>query len=296
MKSKWVIVVSVCLCLFLSSVVRAEEIGNTLSVKDTRVTRPVGETRNAYTIHSSDIPDNWSWSEAQAVGQQVLEFLDDRLEIGARRTRFSLDTTQSPGTDREIPGNTFLGNLTRIEGEQDDSFKLFITVLPIPYAGLQLTWDGVEARAWNWNTGTSDGTVEASGRILSLLVQYPNRTRFTPYATLGRMSWDADFHEDPWWNYGFSSPESYRSSGSPGRSQNGLQRYITTSINEGSVKSLGLAVRILDYLSADFTYRTVSVNVDASYYRKLGGVSELRRTGNFPLNHSSYAVGLKYVF
>lgn len=237
-----------------------------------------------------------TWSGVRDAGQQALHFLKGRLEIGLAVSRFSLDTTDAPGTDREIPGNTFLGNVTWIEEAQDSSPNLLINVMPIPYVGAQLTWGRVEARTWNWNTLLSDGTVEGSGPILSLLLRYPNATRFMPYAAIGKTHWDFTFNEDPYWRYGYSSPESYAQAGSPGRSRNGLQRIINVSGSDGTVLCFGLGIRILDCLSADFAYRTTEVETAAEYYRRLGGVSELRRTGGFPLEHSSYSGGLKYVF
>jgi hypothetical protein len=235
-------------------------------------------------------------AQGTITGDEILELLAGRLEIGLRMTTFDLDTTTSRGVDRNVPGDTFLGNLTRIDEEQSSTPKLFFVVMPHPYVGVELAWDGVEARTWNVNNEESDGKVCASGPIFSLVGRYPNETRFTPFASLGYTFWDADFDEDGWWRYGFGSSESYIAAGRPGNTVNGIERRISVSIDNGVVWTAGCSVSIIDHLSADVIIRSVDVSVDAAFYRTVGAETELRRTGGFPLDHVSYGLGVKYVF
>ena len=233
---------------------------------------------------------------ASAGDHSLATYLAGRVRIGTRSTAFSLDQTESKGVNRE-KGETFLGNIARIEEEQNYApTRVHLDVLILPWMGVELAWDGVEARTWNANNGESDGIVCAEGPTLSLLGQYPNRSRLTPFAALGYTFWEADFEEEAWWHYGFNDEAEYVAAGCPGRSRSHLERYMTTDIDNGVVLTAGLIIRIGGHLSADLLVRQTDVAVDARYYRCHNGSTTLDRTGEFPLEHIAYGGGLQYVF
>jgi hypothetical protein len=224
-------------------------------------------------------------------------FIHDHLEIGARMTSLSLDTTSG----------TFIGTINRLEEDDGYAPMAFLTVLVVPYVGIDLTWDEVEAvtRAYSHPTD-SDGTVVMDGPILSALVRYPfdvelrgRKRTIAPYAGFGLAFLSTDFEAAPWWHYGSSSSEEYDrwvASGSPQSEGDQYTRTITVTDDRGRVFSLGCSIQIWDGLSVDLHYRTVDASTDAVFVRAYSNGNSETVYGHFPLSHTSYGLGIKYSF
>lgn len=222
----------------------------------------------------------------------LAEQLRGRVSIGTRLTAFALADTHSAGTNREA-GETFIGFIDELEALQNHRLpKLFVSFLATPWLGLELAFDRVKARTWNANTDFSDGTVSASGIILSAVLRYPNATIFTPYAGLGLAFWDARFDEEPWWQFGYDSPEDWVADGSPYWPTHHINKTFRVENDFGVVFEGGLDLYLNEHWSIDLLMRYADLEIDARYYRN----AELRRTGSFPLSHTAYGVGVRYTF
>ena len=231
-------------------------------------------------------------ARGQSVWQAALNHMRHRVEAGTRMTAFRLSDTQSVGADREA-GETFLGNINQLDDVQDYApTKLFLAYFPIPYAGLELTGDRVEANVRNANNDFSDGSVCMSGPIITLIGRYPNRSVFTPYAGVGLAMWNADFKVQSWWRYGYDSPESWEAAGSPEKAALGVKKRIEVQNATGIALLAGSDIRVYENWSVDVMMRSIDIDADAHYYRN----KELRRTGSLPLDHVTYGIGVRYTF
>ena len=215
-----------------------------------------------------------------------VEFPLEIFSIGIRFTHFQLET------DRK---NTFLGHIDKLEAIQDNApTKLYADWWFHRYAGVELTWDRVEARTHNDDPeGISDGNIAAQGPIATLMARYPNQTRVTPHVGLGLAFMSISFDEEPWWALGYASPESYAELGSPSVPRNGKTReMLPDSSARGVVVVAGLDVRISRHWSADVYWR--SMDLDAKMGYRIAG--EVKDTKSIPLSNIAMGAGVKYVF
>jgi len=222
----------------------------------------------------------------------VSDFLDGHLDLGVRMTKNELEDNTRPIED------SFLGNITELEGDEDYSMRFFVDVMFIKYLGMEWTTDELTADTINYNNGQSDGSVEISGPIWSIVGRYPNPTRFTPYAGIGKAYMDASFTNDKWWNLGYPSEAMWINLGRPSTGYRSVRRNITVSGEDVNVMFFGCAIRITDWLSADIYYRTMDITLDA-HYERTGAYSfddVQTEDGEFTLDHTTMGFGLKYVF
>jgi opacity protein-like surface antigen len=213
-----------------------------------------------------------------------------RLEIGTRYTHYTLQDDQQ-GTRVDGPNgtrfvNSFLGSITEIEADQDNSpDKFFVQYKVCPYAGMGISYDHVRAVTIDvtpQNDGTlaknTDGTVDAAGPIFYVLGCFPNRTRVTPYAEIGEVRYGTSFDVDPDWSRG------------------GL-RTMEVQDSSGLVLAAGLDIRIWDGLSAGVYYRQVDAEkVAADAYTAYGAAKISKPGDGFPIRNDAYGLTVKYTF
>lgn len=235
----------------------------------------------------------------------LMGWLHDHLEIGVRTTEFDLDETERPPDETRTL--TFLGYINQLEDQQDDSFdKFYVTLLYNRFIGFEISSDKVAARTRNFNTGLSNGVVEMSGPVYSLILRLPIEDKIPffngrhidiiPYIGIGQVSWDATFKHDAWWLNAWSSPEAYEAAGRPPEPRNQVRRIIDVSGDSDSFVSYGIAIEMADHFAMDFMWRELELTADAAFYRESAGALGLQRTGAFPLDHSTFGWGLRYAF
>lgn len=181
------------------------------------------------------------------------------ISIGTRLTYFRLMKEKK---------ETFLGNINRLEAEQDLApDRLYATWYPTRHVGAELTWDTARAKTHNRNSeiGLGDGDFVFSGPILTLMLRYPNTTAFTPYGGIGMAFLSCSFENDPWWYYGWPSPEAYEDAGSPTEFRNGYKREIRVDNADAFVVVAGCDYRLGEHWFADVYLRYLSLDLDAHY-------------------------------
>lgn len=229
---------------------------------------------------------------AESAWGRLAEHIRGRVSLGTRVTAFTLTESTSSGLDREA-GETFIGHLTELEEVQNYfPTNLFVSYFAMPYLGLEFANDGVEATARNSNNHYSDGNVSATGWLLSLILRYPNTSRFTPSIGLGIGFWDPDFSEEAWWHYGYRSPDAWRDHGSPNQPRRGINKTISVYGAQGVVIQGELDIRVREHWSIDLQARYAGLETDAEFYQN----GELHRSGAFPLSHIAFGAGVRYTF
>jgi len=232
----------------------------------------------------------------EEAGNPLLNFLQDRVEIGTRFTAFSLqDDSRPPDPTRE---RTYVGDINRLEDDQNLApVKLFADVYLSPYFGVELTYDEVAARTFNWVNNSSDGYLEMSGPIVSLIGRYPIQDVVFPYVGLGYAWMNSSFDREPWWEWGWKSEEEYNAAGGQ-IAPSGVYRYMIVEDDEAVVYTLGVVVRFTDHLAADVMVRSMDISADALFYRTIDGVLSEPDTkrGSFVMDHIAYGLGVRYVF
>lgn len=250
------------------------------------------DTRLMWWERSSSFDSDYAIETASEAWTAVLDFLDGHLDIGLRLTKSELEDNS------RSPDDAFLGNITKLEGDEDFNMNLFFDVMFIKYVGIEYTSYKLTADTYNWNSGTSDGSMEICGPVWSVIGRFPNRTRFTPYAGIGRAFVDADFKPDTWWYLGYGSEDQWISYGKPTHGYRNIRRNIAVDGDDQTVMFFGCAIRITDWLSADLYYRSMDITLDAHYHRT-GAYSfdeSQDEDGEFVLDHTTMGFGLKYVF
>lgn len=246
----------------------------------------------------------------------IRDFLNGRLEMGFRSSRFSLDTRRLPN------GEHFIGTINELAAVQDSSWDFYFAVFPIRNLGIEYTTEKTRARTFTLSDDNhSDGDVLVKGKVFSVVLrlpieqllqlthehlQWPRQlestaagiaARFTPYVGFGlTRDWSGAFLHAPWWQYGYPSPQDYEDAGSPRRPRAGYTREMRVEDPEldADVFTIGISVHLWEGVTVDLSRRDVSVSpVRADYYRwgRYTGQSAA-----FPMDYSSTAIALKYAF
>lgn len=227
---------------------------------------------------------------------RYLDYLRRRLEIGTRMTWFSLSEDTRPA-DPEL---TYIGDLNRLEDEQDNSiFKLFVAVNLHRYVAVELTSDTVAARPYNFSNMDSDGLLEMSGPILMLNLRYPLlNDRLMPYVGIGYAWMDASWENSGWWGQGWEDREAYEAAGSTGYDPRDIRRYMEVESDNATVFSLGCVYQFHDLVAVDVLMRWMDLSSNALFYRTVEGDLDWPRTktGAFVMDHVAYGLGVRYCF
>ena len=207
--------------------------------------------------------------------------IKDRLAVGARVTTFTLEDTERDSRD-----DSYLGSITKLDAEQDNSPRLFINYKLIRYLGVGVTWNELRAATVTHvreegipGDMHTDGTIDLQGLLYYVTVRLPNRTRFTPFAEYGVAQYDSNFDHDPGW----------RSSGN--------SRLMVVEDTDSNYYAVGLDIQILEGLQVNLYYRKMDVDVDAKYYLNDDEMTgDPREEATFPMGNYAYGLGLKYAF
>jgi len=213
------------------------------------------------------------------------QYLQGRLEVGARTYRFSLedDRRHSRGgySNTNYRGN-FIGSVWGLDEEQNYWPRLYAQYMLIPYFGLGITYDYVRATTVTWandeETATSsDGDVTAAGPAFYMVGAFPINDRLRPFGELGWAYYFADFEETDHWK---GTGPGYR---------------FEVEDTSGILLGVGCSIRVYENWSLEVCYRSVqSAEVDAAAYFKPG--SNPGRIGTFPINYDAWSVGVNYRF
>lgn len=229
------------------------------------------------------------------------EYIAEKLQIGTR-VSFQYLTDSDSGAKGGTQGEgTYLGTIYALdEIQQPLPINLFATYYFSKYVGMELAYESVEAEtvatSIGYSTIKSDGDVTLAGPTLSVVGRYPNRTRFTPYLSLGVGYFFADFDEAAHWALGYSDPSVYEALGSPSSNYDGKSRVMDVDDEIGIVMAAGCAYQITKSLSIDLSLSYTAVETDATFTGYVDGVQVLEQDGSFPLDNLALRAGLTFSF
>jgi hypothetical protein len=193
-------------------------------------------------------------------------------KVGARMIQFKLEETQRGGKVDGEYVNTYMGSISYLEEDQDNTPRLFaqyrIKKSPV---WIGMTYDRVRAVTLEADKDPDhgDGTIALSGYVPYLHAAWENKTPLTPFVQLGYAFYKADFEANEW--------------GAEGR------RYVKVSDPNGLEIAGGLDVRLYKNLQLDLFVRQMNVDdVTGKWYSygQEGGAVV------FPLSNTAYGIGL----
>ena len=219
-------------------------------------------------------------------------WIADHLSVGTRSTYYWLQD------DHRSMSDTFIGNISDLDAAQDLApWKVYIDYDFNRYAGLELTWDQVEADIVNGvGTKSTDGTIHMGGPILTLVGRWPNASAFTPFLGAGAAFWNASFDHSAWWKYGYANEEAYADSGRVNEPRNGKTRNMTFEDNIGFVATAGVDCRVGRHWSADLYLRYIDISTEDTYTLNAPGHDPDVTRATFPLDHLAAGLGVSYHF
>lgn len=224
------------------------------------------------------------------------------LQIGTRISYFSLDDPDSGHRGGYHGDGTYLGTIYALEENQNYApVKFFGRIFLFEYIGFEIANDSFEAAtkatSYGYEGDKSDGDVTASGLTYSLVLQFPNRTKFTPYVQYGQGKFNTDFEESDHWGLGYRDPDAYADAGSPGTPLNGYTRRIDTEDVTADIFGIGFYYNVTENLLVDFSYLHTSFDVDGVFYGTAAdGEILVEQAGTFPMSNYQLRLGIAYQF
>ena len=225
-------------------------------------------------------------------------WIRNRLSLGVG-VAFSMLTDSERPQDAEGQA-TFVGYVWKLEDVDQLSFLPEIRYWASRHLRFVLAMDHVAGRTRNYNLAKhSDGNATLMGPQLLLEFIQPlcDDTIFLHLG--GGVVYDfADFDEVAWWNLGYSSEESWRTSGRNGKTRLNYFREIHVEDSFGWTVSAGCSWRPVDRFELDLSVRHTWIDPDCQFgynYGKVKGFKE-RLDGDFTLDHLSVALTCSYVF
>lgn len=228
-------------------------------------------------------------------GAKLSDFVGDHLKIGFRPVFVNLqDDLRNPVDsngngkidDNELLAVSFLGSINKLDGKQDYGLpSLYARWMFTDWVGLDLTWEKTEADAVRyWGTPGADGTFFLEGPMLSILVQYPNDSIFTPAIGVGMAFLSSDFEEDPAWHGTVTDI--------------GIRQWIDTMNDNGIAYLASCDIRMSDALSIIVYGRYLTASVDAHYYITTADKVTFDDRGitEFPMDSMAAGAGIQYSF
>jgi opacity protein-like surface antigen len=207
----------------------------------------------------------------------------NRLTIGARITQFWLEDTRrsdANGFDNlNLTGN-FLGSLWGLDARQHYFPNPFVEYRVISAFGVGVAYDQARAKTLDWGNAqqtitAGDGDVEIRGLQFYGFGRYRNRTRLTPYASVGFARYWSHFLVSPDWAL-------------PGRR-------FEVDDTSGWFFSGGCSVALVRHLGLEALYR--HSQVEAVSGRAYFNYNRNRhRGGAFPMRNDLFGAGLSYAF
>ncbi len=209
-------------------------------------------------------------------------FVADHLSIGVHMTHFWLQDTRradAQGYDNENLTGNFLGSLWGLDAKQHYFPNPFLEYRVVSSFGVGIAYDQSRAKTLDWGnnegkvTTFGDGDVEIRGLQYYIFGRYRNRTRLTPFASLGLARYWSRFDVSPLWLL-------------PGR------RFVVDN-TQGWLVAGGCNVALGRHVGLDAFYRHLQVaDVSARAYLRANHY----RGGAFPMRHHLLGAGLSYAF
>ncbi len=215
------------------------------------------------------------------------KYISGRLQIGSHSTYRHFQKADSGHKGGVYKSGTFLGTIYAVKEKQDFAPTYpYISWYFSKYIGVELAYDHITAETvattgYNMIDKT-DGDIELSGPTFSLLVRYPNETKFTPWIGLGMFLYSASFDPVPDWSYS--------------KRYKGAYNKMTLEDVQGVLLSAGVGWMFYDHWILNASVQYMSVDVDGVYDGYLNGVQYTKQFGHFPLDNISVRVGIGYQF
>jgi hypothetical protein len=243
--------------------------------------------------------------KSPALWEKTKEILEDKAEVGTRITTFKLLDSHK---------NTFLGSIDFLKSDQNYMpFKFFANWFFNSHLGMELTWDQIRADTITISDGHTDGIINLSGPIISVIERKPvhitiqNRTyTIVPYIGAGLAFMGADFQHEGWWHHGFGGeniPEDplnayaeWIAQGSPEWPNEGYRRTMHPDNATGFVLSGGCSTIIASNLSVDFYLRYMNIDVDTEFTLSSYGAVTRTQSTEFPMSNYTLGIGIRYAF
>ncbi len=210
-----------------------------------------------------------------------LDQLRGRVEIGLRFKWYTFDDNKRPSDGRD----NYLGSINAQLEDEDHMPLLFVSYVINPYLSVGLTYDKVSSITWTQTetteegevySGYTDGTINASGPVLFVMGYYPNDSIVTPFVELGVVFYSVDFdHTNPDWQHAHDTRN---------------YQYMDPSIDMGYRIGAGVDVNVRDRLDVVVYLNQTWVEVELEQILR----GQHHQSGTFPLDHTSYGIGLKY--
>jgi hypothetical protein len=215
-------------------------------------------------------------------------YAEDRFTIGVDWTRYSLYDTRRvtpQGPDNANVHGNYLGSLWGLDAEQHPFPDPFVEWRLTSSFGVGVSYEQQRAMTLDWSSDdrslapVGDGDVQIRGAQLYAFGRYPNPTRFTPYASVGRARYWSHFFVLPAWNGGDPA------------------KVLWVGNTSGWILSGGTRVRIGHRLAFDVNYRRALIaDVAARAYADIVDHPKRYRAGAFPMQSQSVRLGVAYGF
>lgn len=225
-----------------------------------------------------------------------------RLALGAGLRMARLTDNHRP--PRPGTGETFVGNLTALDLENETDWAPVATYRFARHFRAALSWESIEARTFNYNRddpygarGQTDGIVEISGPVALLELAWPcfGDTLF-PHAGAGLFFGSADFREDAFWNLNYGSEAAWAADGRRTEAPRGVYREIRVDDAIGEIVSAGLSWRPAKHFRLDLDVRKTWVDADCVFGYNWLGNWKPQKSGDFSLDHVAWTLSAAYVF
>ncbi len=215
------------------------------------------------------------------------EYIAGRLQIGSRSTYRSLRDADSGHKGEGFGSGTYLGTIYALDEKQNLApFSPYLSWSFSDYLGIEFAYDHFEVKTVATNgydmRDKTDGDLELSGLVVSLLARYPNKTRFTPWAGLGLFFYSTSFDPNPDWTHSKRIANAYN--------------HMSVDDVNGVALSLGVDWKLEEHWILNLSCQYMSMDVDAVYKGYLNDVHYTTQPGQFPVNNISVRLGLGYQF
>ncbi len=229
-------------------------------------------------------------------------YIAGRLHIGTRMAMRILTDEDSGHKGEWMRGShTFLGSIYALEVQQDYLPKYFFMKYWFSeFIAAELSYDSIKAQTratslW-YPLIKSDGDITIYGPVISLVGTLPNKTAFTPYASLGLGYYFGDFGETDHWGLGYNDPAHYEAYGKPSTLYRGRRRVMEIDNEIGFNLGVGCTYDINQKWLLDLSVQYTTVDVDANFYTYTYGVKNGGHPGHFPMDNIAFRLGVAYKF
>jgi outer membrane protein W len=199
------------------------------------------------------------------------------------------------------------GNITSVDEHQDYlPYKPTIQLNFFKNWALEFTYDRFKATTTNSYVvpGSHDGDLVWTPFMLGLQFRWPlYKKTLVPYLTGGVSYNKVEFNENPWYKWGFGSPEDYEEWTSQGRKpedypNNGYRRDFRPEDSWGTYLGLGIDYFFTPHwaLNLDWRYHWARTNFRYILAYGEGADVTVDTRGTFNLEQWIIGLGIKYFF